>query len=109
MIGDRWFVPPLGVVVLLLLAWSVIATLRQYFRLRHFKGPFSTGISKLWLIRAVGGGRTHLDLYEACEKYGSSIHVQCTARHSNLGKLNLIQARSRVWARTTSSPATQTS
>lgn len=75
MIGDRWLIPPLGVVVLLLLAWSVIATLRQYFRLRHFKGPFSTGISKLWLIRAVGGGRTHLDLYEACEKYGSIARV----------------------------------
>ncbi|KAK4069810.1 transcriptional regulator family: Fungal Specific TF [Purpureocillium lilacinum] len=45
------------------------STLRQYLRLRHIPGPPSAGISQWWLIRAVGGGRTHLDLYEACQKY----------------------------------------
>jgi hypothetical protein len=54
----------------LLLAWSIISTIRQYFRLSHFKGPLSAGFSQWWLIRSVGGGRTHLDLYEVCEKYG---------------------------------------
>ena len=57
-------------VTLIISVWTAISTIRQYFRLQHIKGPRSAGFSKWWLIRAVGGGRTHLDLYEACEKYG---------------------------------------
>lgn len=63
-------VASLAAVALLLVVWTVFSTVRQYFRLRHIKGPAGTGISKWWLIRSVGGGRTHLDMYEVCEKYG---------------------------------------
>jgi len=63
-------VGPLTALLLAVLAWRVVSTLRQYLRLRHIPGPPSAGISQWWLIRAVGGGRTHLDLYEACQKYG---------------------------------------
>src|SRR3569833_1038339 len=46
------------------------STLRQYLRLRHIRGPPTTGFSKWWLISRVTGGRTNLDLYEACQNYG---------------------------------------
>lgn len=48
-------------VVVLVVAWRAVCTLRQYRRLRHIPGPRSAGLSKWWLIRSVGGGRTHLD------------------------------------------------
>lgn len=65
-------------VALLLVVWSAISTARQYIRLRHIKGPPSSGFSKWWLIRSVGGGRTHLDLYEVCEKYGILTISSCS-------------------------------
>ncbi|KAK1771973.1 pisatin demethylase [Phialemonium atrogriseum] len=68
-------VASLAAVALLLVVWTIFSTVRQYFRLRHIKGPAGTGISKWWLIRSVGGGRTHLDMYEVCEKYGSTARV----------------------------------
>lgn len=51
----------------------VVLTIRQWARLRHFKGPALAGFSQLWLISRVGGGRTHLDLWEACKKYGKLV------------------------------------
>lgn len=48
----------------------VVSAIRQWVRLRHFNGPVIAGFSQLWLISRVGGGRTHLDLWEACKKYG---------------------------------------
>lgn len=65
---------------LILAAWTVISTVRQYFRLRHFKGPPTSGLSKWWLMRSVGGGRTHLDLYEVCEKYGGLATLQVASQ-----------------------------
>ncbi|WQF85885.1 Putative cytochrome P450 [Colletotrichum destructivum] len=64
-----------AVAVLMLIAYAVVSTVRQYTRLRHIRGPPSAGLSKLWLIRAIGGGRAHLDFYEACEKYGPIVRV----------------------------------
>ncbi|PFH61477.1 hypothetical protein XA68_17308 [Ophiocordyceps unilateralis] len=55
--------------------WRAWSTLRQYWRLRHVPGPRTAAFSKWWLLRAVAGGRTHLDLYEACQKYGSVTRV----------------------------------
>ncbi|GKU10634.1 unnamed protein product [Fusarium langsethiae] len=59
----------------LVIAVYVVTTLRQWTRLRHFKGPAFAGFSQLWLISCVGGGRTHLDLWEACKKYGDIARV----------------------------------
>ncbi len=66
----RPVVASLGGAAVLLVVWIVFSTLRQYLRLRHIKGPALAGFSQWWLVRAVGGGRTHLDLFEVCEKYG---------------------------------------
>ncbi|KAF6803785.1 pisatin demethylase [Colletotrichum musicola] len=53
----------------LALAWLISAA-RQYRRLRHFKGPPLAAVSKLWLLKTVGGQRAHLDFYETTRKYG---------------------------------------
>jgi len=60
-------------VVSLYLAYLGITTLRQYFRLRHIPGPRIAGFSKFWLARSLLGGRMHLDLHEAIEKYGKDV------------------------------------
>lgn len=48
----------------------IAQTFHAWYRLRHVKGPFLASFSKLWLLRAVSGGRMHLDFAEACQKYG---------------------------------------
>lgn len=67
--------PPViaGAAVLLIAAWLVVSTIRQYLRLRHIKGPPIAGFTQAWLIRSVARGRAHLDQWEVCEKYGTFI------------------------------------
>ncbi|OHE95151.1 cytochrome P450 [Colletotrichum orchidophilum] len=72
---SREFLTYASIAVSAFIAYNVVSITRQYLRLRHIKGPPSAGFSKWWLVRAVGGGRTHLDFYEACEKYGSIVRV----------------------------------
>ncbi|KAH8879491.1 pisatin demethylase [Thozetella sp. PMI_491] len=62
-------------VLALFLVSSAVSTLSEYSRLRHIKGPAIAGFSKWWLIKHVGGGRTHLDLYEVCQKYGDLARI----------------------------------
>lgn len=69
-----WTPVLLGGAVLLLIVSNTVSTVRQYYRLRHIKGPLLACFSKLWLLKRVGGGRAHLDLYEVCEKYGKLLH-----------------------------------
>ncbi|KAF6835612.1 benzoate 4-monooxygenase cytochrome p450 [Colletotrichum musicola] len=64
-----------AVAVAFAVIYGVVSVVRQYLRLRHVKGPPSTGFSKWWLIRTVYGGRAHLDFYEAYEKYGPLVRV----------------------------------
>lgn len=52
-------------------AWFAASTYYQYLRLKHVPGPKSAGFSRWWFLRATLSGRTHLDLYEVCEKYGA--------------------------------------
>ena len=49
--------------------------LTTWFRLRHINGPTSAGFHKLWLVRAVMGGRTHADLYAATMDFGPLVRV----------------------------------
>ncbi|GKT45204.1 cytochrome P450 monooxygenase lolP1 [Colletotrichum spaethianum] len=72
---NRDYLAYASVAVSVFIAYSVAAIVRQYLRLRHIKGPPTAGFSKWWLVRAVGGGRTHLDFYEACQQYGSIVRV----------------------------------
>jgi hypothetical protein len=55
-----------------LFAYLLFSSITQYFRLRHIPGPPGAGFSKWWLIGRITSGRTHLDYYEVCEKYGAS-------------------------------------
>lgn len=50
--------------------FRIVATIRQFYRLRHIKGPPIAGFSKWWLVSKVAGRRAHLDYYEVCQKYG---------------------------------------
>ncbi|CZR65017.1 related to pisatin demethylase (cytochrome P450) [Phialocephala subalpina] len=53
----------------------VVQTFRSWYRLRHFKGPWLAGISRLWLVRKISGGRFHLDFMEVNQKYGSIARI----------------------------------
>lgn len=60
----------LQVVLFVLAAYLAIGRLRQYWRLRHFAGPATTGLSWLWHSRAVIGGESPRYYGDVCEKYG---------------------------------------
>ncbi len=62
----RWYF-----VALALLAYAA-RLYRQVRRLRDFKGPFGTGFTNLWIVKAVISKRTHLKFANVCEKYGQS-------------------------------------
>lgn len=67
----------IGSILAVIIASVVLSTLRQYYRLRHIKGPASAGFSRWWLLSHVTGGRMHLDLYDVCHRYGMS----CLQQH----------------------------
>jgi hypothetical protein len=43
---------------------------RTWLRLRHIPGPPIAGITEFWLLKKTLSGRCHIDLLEACKKYG---------------------------------------
>jgi hypothetical protein len=63
----------LGLFVLLYAAYTVCG----WYRLRHFKGPFSTGFSRFWLARSHAAGSTYLELLDVSKKDGERIY-RCT-------------------------------
>lgn len=56
-----------------LVLWYLISSIKAYWRLRHFKGPWTSGISRLWLLRANLGGRMNFEFTAVNDKYGTSI------------------------------------
>ena len=50
--------------------WFVVSFYRQYQRLSHIPGPRTAGFCKWWLVRSTFSSRHHLELYQACKKYG---------------------------------------
>ncbi|KAG6018692.1 hypothetical protein E4U40_007931, partial [Claviceps sp. LM458 group G5] len=56
-------------------AWLSVYLYRQYKRLSHIPGPRSAAFSKWWFVKATLSGRTHLDLYQVCEKYGQIARI----------------------------------
>jgi hypothetical protein len=46
--------------------------IQVYYRLKAFKGPFSTGFSELWHSRVLLSTTWHLKYKEVCAKYGTS-------------------------------------
>ncbi|KAK3689422.1 pisatin demethylase [Podospora appendiculata] len=64
-----------ALIITTLLVWWLVSAIRQYHRLRHIPGPPLAPFSKLWLFRKASSGRTHLDYYDACNKYGPIVRV----------------------------------
>ncbi|KAL8326505.1 hypothetical protein RB597_003008 [Gaeumannomyces tritici] len=65
----RWF---LG---LAFLAVYLVSKVRTYWRLRNFKGPFSTGFSELFHVRLILSHRNHEEYKEILDKYGPIARV----------------------------------
>lgn len=55
-----------------IIAGYVAQAFWSWYRLRAFRGPLLASFSNLWMVRKAWAGRFHLDLKEACEKYGTS-------------------------------------
>jgi hypothetical protein len=55
---------------LLFTAYLVLGRLREYHRLRHFRGPATTGISWWWHSKAVIGGRANEYYGDVTNTYG---------------------------------------
>jgi hypothetical protein len=56
--------------LLILLARLITTKIHAYNALSHFKGPWSTGFSRLWLLRANSSGEMHKYFKEVNDKYG---------------------------------------
>lgn len=61
----------LVLIVLLLTAYLVLGRLREYWRLRHFKGPAAAGISWWKHSKATISGKAHEYYGDVTEKYGT--------------------------------------
>ncbi|KAF2205986.1 pisatin demethylase [Delitschia confertaspora ATCC 74209] len=66
---------PLYLALFALTAYFVINRIRQYWRLRQFKGPFSTGISWIWHSKAVLSRNAHIYYGDVNEKYGTIARI----------------------------------
>ncbi|KAL5322290.1 hypothetical protein ACEPPN_010262 [Leptodophora sp. 'Broadleaf-Isolate-01'] len=62
-------------VLILGLSLFVVQTLIAWNRLRHVKGPWLAGFSKLWLIRVVSGGKMHWEFVNVNKQYGSLARI----------------------------------
>jgi hypothetical protein len=70
-------VPKLGVnlptlLFLVWLAWYIVTSTYSYWRLRHIPGPRLASFTSLWWIWAAVGGKGHLTLADACNRYGTA-------------------------------------
>ena len=46
---------------------------RQWYRLRHIKGPLSAAFSDIWMLRSAFGGNMWRDFGEICDEYGTPL------------------------------------
>ncbi|KAF2133154.1 cytochrome P450 [Dothidotthia symphoricarpi CBS 119687] len=65
----------LYLITFVLTAYFAVGRLRQYWRLSHFKGPATTGISWWWHSKAVLSGQAHRYYGDVTEKYGPIARV----------------------------------
>ncbi|KAF2503192.1 pisatin demethylase [Lophium mytilinum] len=80
---------PLYLVVFAATVFFIVGRLRQYWRLKHFDGPFSTGFSWLWHSNVVLSGNAHKHYGYVTEKYGTIARVAPN---------HLITSSSELWA-----------
>ena len=62
---NRWLLTGAAVAV------YVARTATAYYRLRQFRGPFSTGFSQIWHVGALLSWKPQDKYREACDKYGT--------------------------------------
>lgn len=60
----RWLI------LIVVIALYVASKYRRYNRLKHFKGPFSTGWFEIWHSRLILGLQSHLEYKAVNDKYG---------------------------------------
>jgi hypothetical protein len=71
MVSARTLLLLIGPLVLL---WAFLfGRVRQYLRLKQFKGPATSGISWWWHSKAVLSGRAHEYYGDVIEKYGMEV------------------------------------
>jgi len=66
-----------SLVLILLVLVGIGQRIQAWYRLRHFKGPWSAALSRIWIIRHSMGGRLHWDLAEVTDKYGTVQRERC--------------------------------
>jgi len=62
--------PAIAVAIGALVIFVLARTCRQYYALKEFGGPWSSGFSRLWLLWANGCGRMNLVFTQVNDKYG---------------------------------------
>jgi hypothetical protein len=60
---------PFGVASLVVVGY-ILHCFTQNARLSHFKGPSTTGFSKLWLLKVMRSGNMHIEFQKVNQKYG---------------------------------------
>src|SRR5262245_32831368 len=58
-----------------LVAYHVISTIRSWWKLRRFKGPWLAAFSYLWLAQTAASGKAWKIHLDARKKYGSLVRV----------------------------------
>ncbi|KAK8214786.1 hypothetical protein M8818_002369 [Zalaria obscura] len=56
----------------------VVRKTRKYYALEQFRGPWSSGFSRLWLLHANASGEMHKYFTEVNDKYGATARVAPT-------------------------------
>lgn len=73
---DMLSMAPTTLVLVLVVATYLAYELYYFLRLRHVPGPrFASSVTKQWMLRKALGGRYHLDLKEAADKYGLLVRI----------------------------------
>ena len=63
-------IPATLILALVFVTLYVIQSIRTFYSLKHFRGHWSTGWSRLWLLRTQGSGQMHKRFTEINNKYG---------------------------------------
>lgn len=67
--GSGTLVPTL--LVFVLVAYYVSASIKGYRKLRHIPGPWLASFSQLWLFNVTARGDIHLEAERVLRKYGT--------------------------------------
>ena len=63
-------IPAVVLAVGVAFAVFVLRTIRQYYALKDFDGPWSVGFSRLWLLWANGSGKMNTVFTAVNDQYG---------------------------------------